>query len=309
MYSIILELLPFILTILVGLILEKSRVLGNEGYKVLNRFAYYLGVPSLLFSSFASAPITFNRYEYYSFAFILSMLVLYIPIYSYLYYKTHNVNLAALASLGSVFPNSGFIGIPVLYILFGQVGVITAALTTILTLAPFSLAIIILEARKEGLHRALLQVLQTLAKNPLLCGAIIGILTSYYSLHVPSFILKTTELIGDAGIPCAILGIGQMLVIFKIKNLSNLIAPIAIKLILHPLVAFYLFYLFDVDPNLLTMGVIIASLPTAVMQSILAVEFNTYQAESSGLVMLSTVCSFISLPVVVYFLQAITTAF
>ncbi|WP_131783733.1 AEC family transporter [Legionella gresilensis] len=309
MYSVILELLPFILIILSGLIIEKSKILGSEGYKVLNKFAYYLGIPALLFSSFATTSITFSSYENYSIAFILSMLGLYIPIFSYVFYKTKNVNLAALASLGSVFPNSGFIGIPILFILFRQVGVITAALSTLLTLIPFSLAIIILERNKFGTQRAFLQTLLRIVRNPLLYGAAAGILISYTNLHPPNFVLKTTQLIGEAGIPCALIGIGQMLVIFKVRNLFALIVPVFIKLILHPLVAFYLFYLFNIEPNLLTMGVILASLPTAVMQSILAFEFNTYQAESSGLVMLGTVSSFLSLPLIIYFMQPITTSF
>ncbi|STX51578.1 putative transporter YfdV [Legionella busanensis] len=309
MYSVILELLPFILIILSGVIIEKSQILGTEGYKVLNKFAYYLGVPALLFSSFATASITFSSYENYSIAFILSMLGLYIPIFSYVFYKTKNINLATLASLGSVFPNSGFIGIPILFILFRQEGVITAALSTLLTLIPFSLAIIILERNKYGMQKAFLQTLLRIVRNPLLYGAAAGILISYANLHLPHFILKTTHLLGEAGVPCALLGIGQMLVIFRVRNLSALIVPVVIKLILHPLIAFYLFYLFNIEPNLLTMGVVLASLPTAVMQSILAFEFETYQAESSGLVMLSTVCSFISLPIILYFMQDIATSF
>lgn len=296
------QIVPIVIIILLGIWVEKKQLLGTQGYRVINNFAYYIGMPLLLVSSIATHPIALKEYQNYSLAFVLSMLALFISVFGYFIIKGNASNLAALKGLGATFPNSGFIGIPILTALFGQIGLTTAAFSTLLTLAPFSIVIIILEINKSGFRMAFFDALYAMMKNPLLIATICGLLISYYHLTLPPFMLNTCQILGNSAIPCALLGVGQMLVVFKIKKLSEIYTIAILKIVVHPLVALCFFYWLHVNPKLIVMGVIIASLPTAVMQSVLAYQYSAYEAESSGLVLLTTVLSFISLPVIIYWI-------
>lgn len=297
------QIVPIIIIIVLGIWIEKNKVLGSEGSRVMNAFSYYIGMPLLLISSIATHPIALKEYQSYSFAFVLSMLVPFISLFCYFYIKNNTIDLAALKGLGSAFPNSGFIGIPVLTALFGQIGLTTAAFSTLLTLVPFSMVIIILEINKSGFQTACIEALPAIIKNPLLLATVTGLFISHYHLILPPFILNTCHILGNSAIPCALIGVGQMLAEFKINKLPGIYSIAFIKVFVHPLVAFCFFYWLQVNPQLVVIGVIIASLPTAVMQSILAYQYNIYKAESSGLVLLTTVLSLISLPLTLYFIM------
>ncbi|BCA96186.1 transporter [Legionella antarctica] len=299
------QIVPIIVIIVLGIWIEKNKLLGSEGYRVINTFAYYIGMPLLLISSIATNPIILQDYRSYSLAFVCSMLILFIGLFCYFIIKDNKIQLAALKGLGSTFPNSGFIGIPVLTALFGQAGLTTAAFSTLLTLVPFSIAIIVLEINKCGFRMAFIDAFRSIIKNPLLLATVTGLLISHYHLALPPIMLTTFQILGNSAIPLALLGVGQMLVVFKINKLSEIYSLALIKLFVHPLVAFCFFYWFHVNPPLMVMGVIIASLPTAVMQSVLAYQYNAYEAESSGLVLLTTVLSFITLPLTIYLINRI----
>jgi malonate transporter and related proteins len=291
-----------IIIIALGVWIEKNKLLGNQGYQVINTFSYYIALPLLIFLTLVTHSIPLEEYQRYSLAFVLSMLGLFTGVFCYFFlYQKNNSNLAALKGLGSSFPNSGFIGIPVLTALFGQTGLIVAAFSTILTLIPFSIVIVILEIHKCGLQTAVVDAARAIIKNPLLIAILSGLFISHYQITLPFFIINTCQLVGNAAIPCALLAIGQMLVIYKINSFSEIYSLAVIKLVLHPIVAFCLFYCLNVRPELIPMGVIIASLPTAVMQSILSCQYKCYESESVGLILLTTCLSFFSLPIVVYF--------
>lgn len=295
------QLLPILIMIIIGILIEKNGLLGEAGSRVINTFAYYIGMPLLLFSSIATHFIELERYQSYSLAFVLATLLLYsATVFYYRLVRKNKPNVAVLKGIGSSLPNSGFIGIPVATALFGDTGLIVASLTTLLTLIPLSAAILALETHNKKAGATLKQVMMVIIKNPLLLATVLGISVSRYHISLPVFILHTCEIIGNTAIPCALFGIGQMLVIFKVKRVSDIYLPAFIKVVIHPLVTFCFLYWFAVDQQLIIIGVMMAALPTAVVQSILAYQYQVFEAESSGLILFSTLVSFFTLPLLLY---------
>src|SRR3990167_3586513 len=138
--------LPMFLIIALGAIAQYVRFLGEESTKIINRFVYYFPLPILLFGVMAETP--FNKIMNFPFigAFFIGMILTFLL--SFILFKWINpANLAitSMRSFGAAFPNAAYMGIPLLFTLFGTQGALPAVLATILTFILMAILIFLLE--------------------------------------------------------------------------------------------------------------------------------------------------------------------
>jgi predicted permease len=80
------------------------------------------------------------------------------------------------------------------------------------------------------------------------------------------------------------------------------IPAIGLRMIIGPLVGFGVALLFGLEGVGLAVSVVQAGMPTAVMTIVLATQFDIRPVEVTGVVVLSTLASAVTLPLVIYFL-------
>lgn len=200
--------------------------------------------------------------------------------------------------LSVVFMNSSNYGLPVIMLALGQAGAERAVVFITLQLVLLnSLAVYYAARAKQSLSRALLKIL----KMPTIWAIVTAVLLRLFQVALPENILYTLNLVGQASVPVMMLILGTQLSNTKLTGDALLIGVASgLKLLISPLVAVVLIYILG-DLRGLTERVLIleASMPTAVVSSLLAIEFQARPELVSSIVLVTTALSFASVSFVI----------
>ncbi|WP_299006438.1 AEC family transporter [uncultured Shewanella sp.] len=304
-------LVAIFLIMLLGAFIQKIRVLPNNTDQCLNLYVYYVALPAIIIAALANTPLD----DILQWGFIISLTLAMLISYSLciiasliMHPKLHA--LAAIRALNATFGNTAFIGIPIMILLFPeQQGALTAAaVASLISILLFAIALVSIELHQSKQnHSAMSIITRALSTNPIVIAGIIGIALSSLSFSLFPPIDLMLHQVGSTSSPCALFAIGMVLAkatrqaepsnTEKIK-LSELCAINAVKLILQPLLAYGFLTFFEVSQQLLIMGVILASLPTAASVYLLAQRYQVNTLSSALILLLGTLMSFISLPLI-----------
>jgi predicted permease len=294
--------LPVFAIMLAGYLAGRFRVLGEPSSEALNRFVYFVALPALFFISMARVSIgeAFNGPFIAAFGggmavtFGLSMLVARIVF-------PNRLGALGLHGLSAVFSNTGYMGIPLLLIAYGEAAMLPGIIATVLngTLV-MALGIAIVEvdlSRERGGGRVLRHVAAAVAKSPLVISAAAGLAVSAVGLTVPVFIATFCDLLAAAVGPCALFAMGLFMVGRSFTaGLGEIGWIVLLKLIVQPAVTWWLaFRVLDMAPVWAASAVILAALPTGALVFVLAQQYNLYVQRSTAAIMISTVVSLATL--------------
>lgn len=142
----------------------------------------------------------------------------------------------------------------------------------------------------------------TLARTPLLWAVVAAGLVLGFGLRVPEWILNTTQLVGDLSIPLMLLTLGVSLAELDIGRLPLSVALSALRIGMGTAVGFGVAELLGLEG--IARGVLIlqCSMPVAVFNYLLAEQYGRSPTEVASLVVVSTLLSFFTLPLLLTFL-------
>lgn len=233
---------------------------------------------------------------------------------------------AAFGALVTTFPNSGFMGIPLILALLGEqaIGSAVLALTVDVVLIS-SLCLAIAHARHEpgegghtsgraSLLAAFAKALRGAAANPLPWAAAGGVLVSATGLPVPAIVSKTVNMLSDSATPVALFALGGILA----RNALHQRPPahrldvwpvVMVKLVVHPLLILGVARAaqacgVEFDPQLLLALILVAALPSASNVSMLAENYSVDSGRIATITLLTTALSFVTFAAAVWLLGA-----
>lgn len=205
---------------------------------------------------------------------------------------------AGVVAFTSIFANTGFMGIPLIYLLFGAPGVAIGALyDQTHNLIMFTLGTAML-GQKEGSF--LLTVIRRLKEPPVIAlGG--GLLILVTGIKVPAPVLEPVKMIGETTSALAMFAIGQFIELDCFRDparLKKLPVVAAVRLALVPLVVLGLTSLLSFPPLVKgVLGIMVAG-PTAVMSAVLAKQYEQDHEFAVMAVVGTTAMSIITLPLV-----------
>ena len=111
-------------------------------------------------------------------------------------------------------------------------------------------------------------------------------------------------MLAEAAPPVALIALGSSLSLgVFISNKTEMIFISMLKVFIHPILIAKAFLLFKgQEPLCIKTAILSASLPVAANVFMLATYYGSYREKSATLIMLSTVISSISVPVVLYYI-------
>jgi hypothetical protein len=291
--------------IFVGFFCRRRNILGPNASTELNRFVIYLGLPSLLFEAMSRLPSGEALNGGYIAAFLLGMAgVFLITLVLRLRQKAHFID-ATIDALGSAYPNSGFLGIPLCLLTFGQPGLPPAIIGTLMTACLlFAVAIVMIETSRQAekhLGRTLLKVGRALVRNPIMMAPILGMLVSLSGLALPAAIRQLFEFLGAAAGPCALVSIGLFLAVphdhgGKSHSLGLLVF---LKLLLQPAItALFAFWVFHLPPVWAWSALLLSALPIGNGPFMLAELYGREAATMSRAILFSTLGSLVTVSLI-----------
>ena len=319
MLNILLVTFPFFALVLCGYVAARRAWLPLAAIPGLNTFVLYFALPCMLYRFGAGTPI----------AQLLdgSVLAVYLPCALLMVGLTIAVTLqrpatgqgrigwndAAFGALVAAFPNTGFMGVPLLVALLGASAAGPAILTIVIDMLVTSSLCIALSrldgADGHGVAKAGRLALKGVLANPLPWSIALGALASGAGFELPKPVMGTVDLLADAASPVALFTIGAVLARSQINSTTRtpavLYVPVSlIKLVIHPLLvgavglgATRLGLV--LDSFTLTVLVLVAALPSASNVALLAERFGADNGRIARIILLSTVLAFFSFSAVV----------
>lgn len=305
MLSILAIVLPVFALIGSGFLARRINVIGAAAVPELNRFVVYLALPALLFDVMAHARYEDLAQPEFIAAFGLACGVVFYAIVTWWLLAGRGLGVASLDGLLGSYANTAYMGFPVLLMVYGpesQVPVTIASIITVCVLNASAIVFIEIAAHSERrLVPLVRKVGGSLLRNPILVAPVLGMAYGASGLGLAAPVEAYLKLLGGAASPLALAVIGLVLAeltSFGGPDTRMSLALAAVKLIVHPALAWGLAVALGVPPELLSMAVLLAALPTGAGPFIVAEYYRLPTAVTSTVILASTVGSLFTLPLV-----------
>ena len=316
--SILLITFPFFALVLCGYLAVRRAMLPQAAIPGLNSFVLYFALPCMLYRFGASTPIAQLLDVSLVLVYALcAMLMVGLTIAFSRRRGRMGWNDAAFGALVAAFPNTGFMGVPLLVALLGAQAAGPAIVTiTVDMLLTSSLCIALSRldgAGEHGVARAVRLALRGVLVNPLPWSIALGALASAMAFELPKPLMSTVGMLADAAAPVALFTIGAVLARSQMNSkkrptVMDYVPVALIKLVLHPLllggiglgaIALGL----PLDRFALTVVVLVAALPSASNVAMLAERYGADNGRIARIILLSTVLAFFSFSAAVALLR------
>lgn len=299
---------PVFLLIALGAVLLRTGFLTPELSKGVNRLAYWVALPALLFQSTAAAGAMTGGGR-----LILATIGAMIAIVALALLASRLLRMPAIAAGTFVHVcvrgNVSFVGLPVVfYVLEATGGPQTAALKSaaVLTLAPFILAqnIIAFSALLAGRHASGGRLLRTIGReivtHPLLIAIALGLAVGWSGWQLPVALDRSLRSLGAVALPVTLLGIGASLMTVPIRGRRQIaLLASAIKLVVLPLTGYALGSWLGLARLELLFALVYLGCPTGASSFTVVAEMGGDEPMASTAIVLSTLLSAVTLALVV----------
>ncbi len=303
---------PFFALVLCGYLAARRRMLPLDAIPGLNGFVLFFALPCMLYRFGANTPIAKLLDVGVLATWLLCALVIVGFTVTVSLNKRVGWNDAAFGALVAAFPNSGFMGVPLLVALLGAHSagpVIVTMVVDMLVTSSLCIALSRLDgADTHGAAKALKNALKGVATNPMPWAILLGALVSAMGWVPPKPVVQTVGLLADAASPVALFTIGAVLARSqmlaqsghaKAPLLRDYLPVALIKLFLHPLLvllvgAGLISQGVPLSRFALTVMVLTAALPSASNVSLLAERFGADNGRIARIILVSTAAAFVT---------------
>ncbi|MEP6720605.1 MAG: AEC family transporter [Variovorax sp.] len=307
---------PFFALIAAGYAAARRRVLPLEAIPGLNIFVLYFALPCMLYRFGASTPIGQLLDGSVALVWGLAALLLVGAVVTLTRNGRIGWNDASFGALVAAFPNTGFMGVPLLSAILGAQAagpvIITITFDMVIT-SSLCIALSRLDGADEhGASKAMRQALRGVFVNPMPWAILLGALASALQFRLPGPIDRTVAMLADAASPAALFTIGAVLArsalmatgMRRAGALHDVLPVVAVKLVVHPLLVLGLGWLaiaagLPLSPPALVVLVLVAALPSASNVSMLAERFGADNGRIARIILWTTVAAFFSFPLAV----------
>lgn len=143
------------------------------------------------------------------------------------------------------------------------------------------------------------QVLRAIATQPMVQGIAVGLTINLTGLPLPDFVWGAMKMIGGAAIPCALFGLGGVLLRYRPEGDGRAIAlVIVLSLVLHPAITWGLgTQVFDLTTAQLRSAVLTGAMAPGVNAYLFANSYGAAKRVAASSVLLATLISVLTIPV------------
>lgn len=283
---------PICIIMLIGFAMGRSKA-GLET-RAISSLIILVATPALIFHTLASLQVPTDTIRVMSVAALLCLAV------------AGGMGLALLLLFkGAVrsylpplmLPNSGNLGLPLVYLAFGQEGLE-------LGIAYFFVVALVQHSFGMSVYAGSLK-LGVLVRQPLFYAVAAVLVVTWAGVQVPTIILTTTEMLGGMMIPAMLVLLGASLSRLQITDLRPALAIAFGRLTIGIASAALVIWLLDFSGAMAGTVFLLASMPTAIVNYIYAERYQHNPRQVAGSIVVSTVLTFLCLPAIVWAALAI----
>ncbi len=280
------NILPILLVASLGFLIQKLLRLDP---RPLSQVTFYILSPALVFTLLVSADIQGSQVlSMVGFTAAVVLITLGIS-----YGMSRVLGLsgkpAAAFLLTAAFMNAGNYGLSLNQFAFGDLGLALASIYFVVSVMMTNSLGVYIAASGGG---SALQALKGLAKVPAVYAIPLAIVFRTLDVALPTAIGKPIELLSVATIPILLLLLGMQIARAGIpRHRKMLSVSVAIKLLVAPAIALLISPLFGLEGLARDVGVLQSAMPTAVLTTIIAIEYDAEASFVTGAVLVTTLLS------------------
>lgn len=263
--------------------------------------ALYLMSPVLVFRTFYTTEfkLEFVYTVVYTFG-LCTALILVVYLISFL--KKYSMSETCGMILASSFMNNGNYGTPVVFLLFGAVGLDYAIVLMVVQQLLMCTVGVYYAAKGSPEGNGVRSAINAVKRMPIVYGAMAGFVFQYIHIPLSAPVLSAVDLVADATIPTIMLTLGMQLANISIKQIekSKISISLILKLAISPFIAYFITLFLPVDEMVKQIMIVMAAMPTAANTTMYALQFNTEPDFVSSATFISTTLSLATLPIVFF---------
>jgi predicted permease len=304
MSSVLTTILPVFGLIALGFICARTGFIGPAAGPGLSQVVFNLAMPALLFRTVATIdqqslspwPLWAALFGGIAVVWIVTTIVA---------STTKLIDAApAAAAMGGSFGNLAMLGLPLMLAHFGDraalpVGFVLSIHAPVLWLA----AVIHIESSGRGQLPSIVSVIRQLVnqliRNPIVLALLLGTLWRLTGLGLHAVPDRFLDLLGEAGIPTALVALGLTLAGYSLKGQwRGILTLMTLKMVLLPVVVWLIArYVVGLAPFWTQIVIVLAAMPTGANAYLFAERYATGSAPVSGAIALGTALSLVTLSV------------
>lgn len=284
----------------------RTRIMSARSLDALGAFSFRFALPALVFRLIAIQPL--NRvFDATFFAGYLASgsLLFGIMLGFGLYLERGGLASAAARATTATVSNVGFLGPPIVLTFFGERGAGALAMVILVeVMLLMSLGAAIMGGSSEdGRKRFGILLLRNTILNPVVAAIVLGGIVATLSLTLPQPLDRFLTFLGAAAGPTALFALGGTLALQQIDRATISAAAVisVAKLCVYPAFVYVvLSSILRVELFWSEVGVLIAALPSAGSNYVLAQRYAADVDQVSAGIILSTIVSIATVPVVAW---------
>ena len=296
---------------LTGYLTRKVNIISEEMNQSLNKFIIYVSFPCFIFYKVAGIEGGGVFIWDFMLTFIISTVLFLISgLYAFGYAKARRFPRedSGSAEIMMVFPNNAFMGFPISYIFFRDIGLLLMLANNIaMNLTLFSYGVFTLIRNDGGKRFSVARALKCLL-NPNILALIAGLIIYYLKLVIPNGAGVYLNYIGSICTPMAMIYIGSTLVgtnILQVVKNNIIIESVINKNIILPVLSCLLLIFLPISGIMKAIIVFGSCFPSAAMASVLVETEGKNSLLACRILVVSTAVSIVSIPIFVKLINLI----
>lgn len=251
----------------------------------VTRIAFNVGAPSLIFAALSAPPG--GSLDLGSMAIAAGLA--YVAFLALAWAVTRMARLDPAIYLPPLaFPNTGNMGLPLSLFAFGETGLAYGiAFFVTGTVLQFTVGVAVSSGRLG---------LKDLVRAPVLYATAAAVVLLVLGITPPRWLLNTTRLVGDLTIPLMLLTLGVSLARLQVSSFGRSAAFAVLRLASGVAIGIGVAHLLGLEGAARGVTIIEATMPAAVLNYLLASRYQRQPEEVAGIILLSTLLSFLTLP-------------
>jgi len=303
--------LPFFGLIFIGFACGRIKQIPDTALAWMNFFIVYVSLPALFYRILAQTPL--GELSQVNFIFATTLATFWAFAVSFgigMAIRRGNVGESTIAGLAGGYGNIGYMGPGLALATLGQGAAVPVALIfcfdniVLFTMVPLLMAL----ARPQPMSVAAIavEVVRRVALHPLIIASALGVVSAALHYDPPVALDRLMQFLQNAAAPCALFALGVTVALRPLKKMPWEVPFLtAVKLVLHPVLAFLLLSLFGpFDQVWVYTAVLMAALPPALNVFVFARQYDTWVEQASSAVLVGTLVSVVTLTSVMWMVKA-----
>ncbi|MDO4537392.1 MAG: AEC family transporter [Coriobacteriales bacterium] len=291
-FILIQQILVMVIMMSIGVALVKTKMINDGGVTQLSNIAMYVATPAVIIQAFA---IDYNPEQlvnglwvalFYAIALLLSVIIA----------RLVCGRADRVGQYAVIFSNTGFVGIPIITSLLGPDYVFYVTMTMAVgTFVMWTYGIYLISGDTSQIS------FKKIATNPAVIALVVGLLLFFLPIDLPDVIDQVLTGMGNLNTGLAMLVLGANLGASNIGLMvadKRLYKACLLRLVVVPLVVLATLFLMPTSFEVRMMLFICEATPAGAATSMLAQMFGADYHYGTGLVIMSTLLSMISMPIV-----------